>query len=362
MTRHPRPQLERDAARPARLPLPAAAPPAPGGADRRGVPLGAGPGSVEHPARAAPRPRRPRSAAGDLQRDDAPDEPDPAPVTTIAWRIAHITVECLAMRTMNHFDGPPAHWETWEYTATRRPRRWPSSTRRTTRGRPGCERLGEEGLARPVRTSRGSLGRVAVRRPGAPHQPRADPPRRGDLPAPRPLPRHPRPRGDLMSRTVQVTFDCRRPDRAVALRRLRRARARRRQGRGDATGCPTSTGPSVLRFVEMHANSELMGVLPEREWIMRAPTLKRKLALTAKVQDECRPRPAALSRGGGPRQAARGDVSRTCSTARPSSTTSSTTRRSRGPTSASSPGSSTRRRSSPSRRCATRATARTAGR
>jgi len=42
----------------------------------------------------------------------------------------------------------------------------------------------------------------------------------------------------------------------------------------------------VLRFVEMHANSELMGVLPEREWINRAPTLKRKLALTAKVQDE----------------------------------------------------------------------------
>jgi len=42
----------------------------------------------------------------------------------------------------------------------------------------------------------------------------------------------------------------------------------------------------VLRFVEMHANSELMGVLPEREWINRAPNLKRKLALTAKVQDE----------------------------------------------------------------------------
>lgn len=43
---------------------------------------------------------------------------------------------------------------------------------------------------------------------------------------------------------------------------------------------------AVLRFVEMHANSELMGVLPEREWILRAPSLKRKLALTAKVQDE----------------------------------------------------------------------------
>ena len=50
---------------------------------------------------------------------------------------------------------------------------------------------------------------------------------------------------------------------------------------------PDEYRQSVLRFVEMHANSELMGVLPEREWIMRAPTLKRKLALTAKVQDEC---------------------------------------------------------------------------
>ncbi len=50
---------------------------------------------------------------------------------------------------------------------------------------------------------------------------------------------------------------------------------------------PDEYRTAVLRFVEMHANSELMGVLPEREWIMRAPTLKRKLALTAKVQDEC---------------------------------------------------------------------------
>ncbi|MDQ2965899.1 MAG: phenylacetate-CoA oxygenase subunit PaaI, partial [Chloroflexota bacterium] len=49
---------------------------------------------------------------------------------------------------------------------------------------------------------------------------------------------------------------------------------------------PDEYRTSVLRFVEMHANSELMGVLPEREWIMRAPTLRRKLALTAKVQDE----------------------------------------------------------------------------
>ncbi|HEX6868672.1 MAG TPA: 1,2-phenylacetyl-CoA epoxidase subunit PaaA [Candidatus Limnocylindrales bacterium] len=49
---------------------------------------------------------------------------------------------------------------------------------------------------------------------------------------------------------------------------------------------PDEYRTAVLRFIEMHANSELMGVLPEREWLMRAPTLRRKLALTAKVQDE----------------------------------------------------------------------------
>ena len=42
----------------------------------------------------------------------------------------------------------------------------------------------------------------------------------------------------------------------------------------------------LMKFIEMHANSELMGVLPERDWILRAPTLQRKLALTAKIQDE----------------------------------------------------------------------------
>src|SRR5213595_796491 len=42
----------------------------------------------------------------------------------------------------------------------------------------------------------------------------------------------------------------------------------------------------LAKFIAMHANSELMGVLPERDWILRAPTLQRKLALTAKIQDE----------------------------------------------------------------------------
>ena len=49
---------------------------------------------------------------------------------------------------------------------------------------------------------------------------------------------------------------------------------------------PDEYRKGVLKFLEMHANSEIMGALPEREWIPRAPTLRRKMSLTAKVQDE----------------------------------------------------------------------------
>ncbi len=42
----------------------------------------------------------------------------------------------------------------------------------------------------------------------------------------------------------------------------------------------------MLRMAEHHANSEIVGALPEGEWVTRAPSLRRKLALIAKVQDE----------------------------------------------------------------------------
>jgi ring-1,2-phenylacetyl-CoA epoxidase subunit PaaA len=42
----------------------------------------------------------------------------------------------------------------------------------------------------------------------------------------------------------------------------------------------------MIGMAEHHANSEIIGALPEGEWITRAPSLRRKLALTAKVQDE----------------------------------------------------------------------------
>ena len=43
---------------------------------------------------------------------------------------------------------------------------------------------------------------------------------------------------------------------------------------------------AVFRFIELHANSELMGGLTERDWIPRAPGLRHKMAVLAKTQDE----------------------------------------------------------------------------
>ena len=52
-------------------------------------------------------------------------------------------------------------------------------------------------------------------------------------------------------------------------------------GQVEATDwLPDEYRQKLIKFIEMHANSELMGVLPEREWILKAPTLQRKLALT----------------------------------------------------------------------------------
>jgi hypothetical protein len=42
-------------------------------------------------------------------------EPQPAPFTTIAWRLAHVIVGVLAMRSHSHFGGPPADYQGWPY-------------------------------------------------------------------------------------------------------------------------------------------------------------------------------------------------------------------------------------------------------
>ena len=81
-------------------------------------------------------------------------EPSPPPVTTIAWRLAHVIVGLFVMRNASHFGGPPGNYETWHYAATAKEalaqlddgyERWVA----------GVRSLGEDGLSRPIGPSEG---------------------------------------------------------------------------------------------------------------------------------------------------------------------------------------------------------------
>ena len=49
---------------------------------------------------------------------------------------------------------------------------------------------------------------------------------------------------------------------------------------------PDGYRKTMIRQIAQHAHSEIIGMQPEGNWISRAPTLKRKAILLAKVQDE----------------------------------------------------------------------------
>ena len=49
---------------------------------------------------------------------------------------------------------------------------------------------------------------------------------------------------------------------------------------------PDAYRRTLIRQISQHAHSEVVGMLPEGNWITRAPSLRRKAALLAKVQDE----------------------------------------------------------------------------
>src|SRR3990172_10619368 len=49
---------------------------------------------------------------------------------------------------------------------------------------------------------------------------------------------------------------------------------------------PAEYRRQLIRMISQHAHSEVVGMLPEGAWITRAPSLRRKLILLAKVQDE----------------------------------------------------------------------------
>ena len=49
---------------------------------------------------------------------------------------------------------------------------------------------------------------------------------------------------------------------------------------------PEAYRQTLVRQISQHAHSEIVGMLPEGNWITRAPSLRRKAVLIAKVQDE----------------------------------------------------------------------------
>ncbi len=49
---------------------------------------------------------------------------------------------------------------------------------------------------------------------------------------------------------------------------------------------PEAYRKTLIRQISQHAHSEVVGMLPESNWVSRAPNLRRKVALLAKIQDE----------------------------------------------------------------------------
>ncbi len=49
---------------------------------------------------------------------------------------------------------------------------------------------------------------------------------------------------------------------------------------------PEAYRKQLIRMISQHAHSEIVGMLPEGNWVTRAPSLKRKAVLLAKIQDE----------------------------------------------------------------------------
>jgi ring-1,2-phenylacetyl-CoA epoxidase subunit PaaA len=68
------------------------------------------------------------------------------------------------------------------------------------------------------------------------------------------------------------------------------ARFEARLERGDTIEpkdwMPERYRKQLIRMMSQHAHSEIVGMLPEGNWITRAPSLRRKITLLAKVQDE----------------------------------------------------------------------------
>ena len=94
------------------------------------------------------------AGGGDLVADFEYPEPDPAPVTTIAWRIAHLRVGVFGQRTASHFGGDPIDYQSavWAGDAATALAELDEEYATWTKGVAG---LGLDDLGRPVGPAEG---------------------------------------------------------------------------------------------------------------------------------------------------------------------------------------------------------------
>lgn len=94
------------------------------------------------------------AGGGDWVADFAMPEPDPPPVTTIAWRLGHVIVGIFGMRNASHFGGPPVDYFTaqWSPDAAGALAALDDGYRRWV---DGVRALDADGLARPVGPAEG---------------------------------------------------------------------------------------------------------------------------------------------------------------------------------------------------------------
>ena len=82
------------------------------------------------------------------------------------------------------------------------------------------------------------------------------------------------------------TVDLKTPEEMSAAEREFQARVDRGDKIEPQEWMPDGYRKTLIRQISQHAHSEIVGQLPEGNWITRAPTLERKAILLAKVQDE----------------------------------------------------------------------------
>lgn len=89
-----------------------------------------------------------QGGSGDMVIEFAFPPPEPAPFTTIAWRLGHVIVGVLAMRNASHFGRDAADYHSFEYAATAQ-EALDQLDAEYSAWLAGVESLGEEGLHRP---------------------------------------------------------------------------------------------------------------------------------------------------------------------------------------------------------------------